>query len=42
MELRFLKELMLIRQENQKGAMFVTIDIFQIKAAMSEMDAMIY
>ena len=27
-ELKFLKELMLIKQANQKSAMFVTIDIF--------------
>ena len=27
-ELTFLKELMLIRQENQKNAKFATIDIF--------------
>ena len=30
-ELMFLKELMLIRQTNQKSAIFVTIGIFQIK-----------
>ena len=45
-ELTFLKELMLIRQGNQKKAIFVTIGIFQIKILnfnqLSAMDAMIY
>ena len=31
-ELTFMKELMLIRQANQKSAMFVTIGLFEIKA----------
>ena len=42
----FLKELMLIRQVNQKSVIFVTISILYIKALrfnqMSAMDAMIY
>ena len=42
----FLKDLMLIRQANQKSVIFVTIGIFYIKALsfnqMSAMDAMIY
>ena len=45
-ELTFLKELMLIRQANQKSAIFVTIAIFQIEVLrfnqMSAMVAMIY
>ena len=45
-ELTFLKELMLIKQANQKSAIFVTIGTFHIKALsfnqMSVMDAMIY
>ena len=44
-ELMFLKELMLIRQANQKIAIFVTIGIFQIKGFgfkhMYAIDAMI-
>ena len=40
------KELMLIRQANQRSAIFVTIGVFKIKALsfnhMSAMDAMIY
>ena len=44
-ELMFLKELMLIRQANQKIAIFVTIGIFQIKGFvfkhMCAIDAMI-
>ena len=45
-ELTFLKELMLIRQVNQKSAIFVIIGIFFKKNAlnfnqMSAMDAMI-
>ena len=44
-ELKFLKELMLLRQANEKGAMFVTIGNFYIKTLsfnqMSAMDAMI-
>ena len=42
----FLKDLMLIRQANQKSVIFVTIGIFYIKTLsfnqMSAMDAMIY
>ena len=30
-ELTFLKELMLVKQANQKSTIFVTIDIFEIK-----------
>ena len=45
-ELKFLKELILIKQANQKSAMFVTIDMFQINALsfnqMSAIDVMIY
>ena len=45
-ELAFLKELILIRQANQKSAMFVTIGIFQIKALnfnqISALNIMIY
>ena len=45
-ELTFLKELMLIRQANQKSVVFVAIAIFYIKYLsfnqMSAMDAMIY
>ena len=45
-ELTFLKELMLIKQANQKSAIFVTIAVFQIKTLnfnkMSAIDAMIY
>ena len=44
-ELTFLKESMLIRQTNQKSAIFVTIAIFYIKALsfnqMYAMDIMI-
>ena len=45
-ELMFLKELMLIKQANQKSGIFVTIGIFQVKALnfnqMSAMAVMIY
>ena len=45
-EFTFLQELMLIKQANQKGAIFVTIGIFYIKALrfrqMSAMDVMFY
>ena len=46
-ELTFLKELMLIRQANQKSVTFATIGSFQKKKAlnlnqMSAIDAMIY
>ena len=45
-ELKFLKELILIRQVNEKSAIFTTIDIFYNKALdfnqMSPIDAMIY
>ena len=45
-EFTFLKELVLIRQANQKSAIFVTTGIFQRKALsfqhMYEIDAMIY
>ena len=45
-ELTFLKELKVIRQANQKSAIFVTIGIFKINGLnfnqMSEIDAMIY
>ena len=45
-ESTFLKKLMLIRQANQKSAIFVTVGIFYIKTLnfnqMSAMDAMIY
>ena len=45
-ELTFLKELMLIRQANQKSVTFATIGSFQKKALnlnqMSAIDAMIY
>ena len=45
-DLTFLKELMLIRQVNQKHAIFVTIGIFQVKDLnfnyMPAMDATIY
>ena len=45
-ELTFLKELMLIRQANQKSAIFVTIGIFKVKSLsfnyIYAIDAMIY
>ena len=43
-ESMFLKDLMLIRQANQKSTTFVTIGISQIKGfnQMNAMDAMIY
>ena len=45
-ELTFLKELMLIRQANQKSETFVTIGIFYIKGLSSNLkypvDAMIH
>ena len=45
-ELTFLKELMLIRQANQKSKIFVTISIFHIKDSsfncVSVMGVMIY
>ena len=45
-ELASLKHLMLIKQANQKNAIFVTIVIFYLKVLsfnqMSEMDAIIY
>ena len=45
-ELTFLKELMLIRQANQKSKVLVTIGIVQIKIfsfnQMSAIDAIIY
>ena len=45
-ELMFLEELTLIKQANQKSAIFANIDIFYIKALsfnqMSAMDVMIY
>ena len=45
-ELPFLKELILITQVNQKSAILVTIDIFQIKGSsfnqMSAMGIMMY
>ena len=45
-ELTFLKKLMLTKQVNQKSAIFITIDAFEIKGLsfnqMSAMDAMIY
>ena len=46
LELRFLRKLILIRQVNQKSAIFVITSIFQIKGLnfnqMSAMDAMTY
>ena len=45
-ELTFLKELMFIKQANQRSVIFVTIGIFKIKALsfnqMSAEDVMIY
>ena len=39
--LTLLKELMLIRQTNQKSAIFITIDVFLIKhLSFNEMSAM--
>ena len=45
-ELTFLKDLMLIRQVNQRSAIFVTTGIFKVKALnfnqMSAVDTIIY